>query len=60
MNPDHFRYCCFDKQIRNQALKAGAIDILSKPFSDERLASCLVSALNTSGSAASDYVRFWH
>ena len=35
-----------DEQIRNQVLKAGAIDILSKPFSDERLAGCLVSALN--------------
>ena len=35
-----------DEQIRNQVLKAGAIDILSKPLSDERLASCLVSALN--------------
>ena len=35
-----------DEQIRNQVLEAGAIDILSKPFSDERLASCLVSALN--------------
>jgi FixJ family two-component response regulator len=35
-----------DEQIRKQVLKAGAIDILSKPFSDERLASCLVSALN--------------
>jgi FixJ family two-component response regulator len=35
-----------DEQIRNQVLKAGAIDILSKPFDDERLASCLVSALN--------------
>ena len=35
-----------DEQIRNQVLKAGAIDILSKPFSDERLSSCLVSALS--------------
>ena len=35
-----------DQQIRNQVLKAGAIDILSKPFSDERLASCLGLALN--------------
>ena len=35
-----------DEQIRNQVLKAGAIDILSKPFSNEKLASCLVSALN--------------
>lgn len=35
-----------DEQIRDQVLKAGAIAILSKPFSDETLASCLVSALN--------------
>jgi FixJ family two-component response regulator len=35
-----------DEQIRDQVLEAGAIDILSKPFSDQRLASCLDSALN--------------
>ena len=35
-------------EIRNQTLKAGAISVLSKPFSDEGLASCLVSALNDS------------
>ena len=35
-------------EIRNQTLKAGAISVLSKPFSDEGLASCLVSALNNS------------
>ena len=37
-----------DEQIRNQVLEAGAVDVQSKPFSDERLASCLVSALNGS------------
>ena len=46
--PIIFITAVLDEQIRNQALKAGAIDILSKPFSDERLASCLVSALNGS------------
>jgi FixJ family two-component response regulator len=35
-----------DERIRNQVLEAGAIGILSKPFSDARLASCLASALN--------------
>jgi FixJ family two-component response regulator len=44
--PIIFMTAVSDEQIRNQVLKAGAIDILSKPFSDERLASCLVSALN--------------
>ena len=46
--PIIFVTAVLDEQIRNQALKAGAINILSKPFSDERLASCLVSALNDS------------
>jgi FixJ family two-component response regulator len=46
--PIIFVTAVLDEQIRNQVLKAGAIDILSKPFSDERLASCLVSALNGS------------
>ena len=44
--PIIFITAVLDEQIRNQALKAGAIDILSKPFSGERLASCLVSALS--------------
>ena len=44
--PIIFITAVLDEQIRNQALKAGAIDILSKPFSDERLASCLVSAVS--------------
>ena len=35
-----------DERIRNQALDAGAIGFLSKPFSDQKLASCLVSALS--------------
>jgi FixJ family two-component response regulator len=34
-----------DERIRTQVLQAGAIDILNKPFSDERLASCLDSAV---------------
>jgi FixJ family two-component response regulator len=34
-----------DERIRTQVLQAGAIDFLSKPFSDERLASCLDSAV---------------
>ena len=33
--PIIFITAVLDEQIRNQALKAGAIDILSKPFSDE-------------------------
>ena len=44
--PIIFVTAVLDEQIRNQVLEAGAIDILSKPFSDERPASCLVSALN--------------
>ena len=44
--PIIFVTAVLDEQIRDQVLEAGAIDILSKPFSDERLASCLVSALN--------------
>jgi FixJ family two-component response regulator len=44
--PIIFVTAVLDEQIRNQVLEAGAIDILSKPFSDERLASCLVSALD--------------
>ena len=43
--PIIFVTAVLDEQIRNQVLDAGAIDILSKPFSDERLASCLDSAL---------------
>ena len=43
--PIIFVTAVLDERIRNQVLEAGAIDILSKPFSDERLASCLVSAL---------------
>ena len=35
-----------DERIRTQVLEAGAIDILSKPFSHETLASCLFSALS--------------
>ena len=35
-------------EIRNQTLKAGAISVQGKPFSNEGLASCLVSALNDS------------
>jgi len=44
--PIIFVTAVLDEKIRNQVLKAGAIDILSKPFSDKRLASCLVSALS--------------
>ena len=44
--PIIFVTAVLDERIRNQVLGAGAIDILSKPFSDERLTSCLVSALN--------------
>ena len=34
-----------DERIRNQLLDAGAIGFLSKPVSDEKLISCLNSAL---------------
>ena len=44
--PIIFVTAVLDEQIRNQVLEAGAIDILSKQFSDERLASCLVSAMS--------------
>jgi FixJ family two-component response regulator len=44
--PVIFITAVLDEQIRNRVLEAGAIGLLSKPFRDERLASCLVSALN--------------
>ena len=44
--PIIFDTAVLDERIRNHELETGAIDILSKPFSDERLASCLDSALN--------------
>ena len=44
--PIIFVTAVLDEPIRKQVLEAGAIDILSKPFSDQRLASCLKSALN--------------
>ena len=34
-----------DERTRDQALDAGAIGFLSKPFSDEKLTKCLNSAL---------------
>ena len=43
--PIIFVTAVLNERICNQVLEAGAIDILSKPFSDERLASCLDSAL---------------
>ena len=46
--PIIFITAVLDEQIRNQVLEAGAIDILSKPFSEDRLASCLISALKGS------------
>ena len=46
--PIIFVTAVLDERIRNQVLEAGAIDVQSKPCSDERLASCLVSALNGS------------
>ena len=49
--PIIFITAVLDEQIRNQVLEAGAIDILSKPFSEDRLASCLISALKGSLSA---------
>jgi CheY-like chemotaxis protein len=44
--PIIFVTAILDERIRKQVLEAGAIDILSKPFSDQRLAGCLDSALN--------------
>lgn len=38
-----------DERIRAAALNAGAIAFLSKPFSDERLWSCIGAALTGSG-----------
>ena len=46
--PIIFVTAVLDERIRTQVLQAGAIEILSKPLSNERLASCLVSALNGS------------
>ncbi len=46
--PIIFITAVLDEQISNQVLEAGAIDILSKPFSEDRLASCLISALKGS------------
>ncbi|MGA7544497.1 MAG: response regulator [Methyloceanibacter sp.] len=39
-----------DERIRNQLLDAGAIGFLSKPVSDEKLISCLDSALTNCAS----------
>ena len=44
--PIIFITAVLNKHIRKQVLEAGAIDILSKPFNDETLARCLVSALS--------------
>ncbi|HWE19865.1 MAG TPA: response regulator [Hyphomicrobiaceae bacterium] len=35
-----------DERTRRRAIDAGAVDYLSKPFSDEQLVSCLNTALN--------------
>ena len=40
-----------DERIRRDALDAGAIAFLSKPFSDDKLSSCIESALATPGVA---------
>ena len=40
-----------DERIRRDALDAGAIAFLSKPFSDDKLSSCIDSALATPGVA---------
>jgi FixJ family two-component response regulator len=36
-----------ERQIRDRALKAGAVGFLKKPFSDEQLIACLSAALGT-------------
>jgi FixJ family two-component response regulator len=36
-----------DERIRRRALDAGAVDFLSKPWSDEQLVSCLDMALRS-------------
>ena len=40
-----------DERIRRDALDAGAIAFLSKPFSDDKLSSCIDSALARPGVA---------
>jgi FixJ family two-component response regulator len=39
-----------EDRVRTRALEAGAIDFLSKPFSDDQLIGCLSVALGDSGS----------
>jgi FixJ family two-component response regulator len=38
-----------EERIRSHVIRTGAVDFLSKPFSEERLIMCLDSALSSSG-----------
>jgi FixJ family two-component response regulator len=46
-----------DENARAQAMRAGAVDYLAKPFSDEELLKCIHVALQSAGPELSQFVR---
>ena len=46
-----------DERARAQALNAGAVGYLAKPFSDEELLKCIHVALQSAGPEVSQFVR---
>jgi FixJ family two-component response regulator len=46
-----------DENARAQAMRAGAVDYLAKPFSDEELLECIHVALQSAGPELSQFVR---
>jgi FixJ family two-component response regulator len=46
-----------DENARAQAMRAGAVDYLAKPFSDEELLKCIHVALQSAGPEVSQFVR---
>ena len=46
-NTYHFHHSAGDEKMRMQALRAGAVEFLTKPFDDEALVDSVRAALNT-------------